>query len=523
MNAKKGATMKRIITAIFAITLCLSIFAGCGNDEPKEETPAAALSVGYGKVDVTPTKSIPLDGYAGKNAAQFRWSTSVEWPFYAICTAFTDAQDNTILIVTLDMLNAFMADAMRSAVSENTGVPKERIMFHCTHNHSGPALREPDPVVTDYLTQLVDGVINAAKAAMEDRKPAQVYTTFARPEGCNTVRHYLIADGSYRARLMGEVNRNEIIGHYGQADNLLQLVKFTREGGKDVVMVNWQGHPPGTEPSTIATSNYPGVLRSYLEKNLDCEAMFILGGSGNLNNNSMIAGEVRHNNYQELGQNLGAAAVEAAANFAPLDIGSILFSEQEVTLSTSAGGSKKAMLSAFSFGDFAMVAVPFEIFDTNAMAVREGSDYKMTFYSSCTNGSNQYLSTPPSFDWVPYAYEATGSGWAKGSAEIVEQTLSGMLDQLFTQRGGEPTEKPAGYVRDPFVPKSDGVTYTVPDPGAGDIYIPVQNGFYSFGLYKNNTVKKLLSKDPELIGQIFKQKEVKLLFDEQNVVVGIAE
>lgn len=516
--------MKKTIALLLSVILCLSLLAGCtGNGEAQENTPAAAFSVGYGKVDVTPAESIPLDGYAGKDHAKYRWSTAQEWPFYAICTAFTDAQDNTILIVTLDMLNAFMADAMRSAVSAETGVPKERIMFHCTHNHSGPALREDAPVVTAYMTQLVGGVIAAAKAAMEDRKPARIYTTFARPEGCNTVRHYLLADGSYRARAIGEVSRNEIIGHYGLADNLLQLVKFTREGGKDVVMVNWQGHPPGTEPSTIATSNYPGVLRSYLEDNLNCEAMFILGGSGNLNNNSVIAGEVRHNDYQELGRNLGAAAVEAAANFTPLDIGNILFTEQQVTLNTSNGGSKKAMLSAFSFGDFAMVAAPFEIFDTNAMAVREDSDYKMTFYSSCTNGSNQYLSTPPSFDWVPYAYEASGSGWEKGSAEIVEETLSGMLDQLFAQRGGEPTEKPAGYVRDPFVPKSDGVVYQVPAPGNLDNYTAVKNDFYVFYLMSGTSMKNMLCRDPELIKQILSKTTVELLFNEQNVVVGIKE
>ena len=521
MNAKKGATMKRIITAIFTIALCLSIFAGCGNDEPKEETPAAALSVGYGKVDVTPTKSIPLDGYAGQDAAKFRWSTSVEWPFYAICTAFTDAQDNTILIVTLDMLNAFMADAMRSAVSENTGVPKERIMFHCTHNHSGPALREPDPVVTDYLTQLVDGVINAAKAAMEDRKPAQVYTTFARPEGCNTVRHYLIADGSYRARAIGEVSRNEIIGHYGQADNLLQLVKFTREGGKDVVMVNWQGHPPGTEPNTIATSNYPGVLRSYLENNLDCEAMFILGGSGNLNNNSVIAGEVRHNNYQELGQNLGAAAVEAAANFAPLDIGSILFLEQEVTLSTSGGGSKKAMLSAFSFGDFAMVAVPFEIFDTNAMAVRDASKFQMTFYSSCSNLSLGYLPTPYAFDFN--AYEARITKFPMGTAEYVQDQMTQMLDKLFADSGYTAKEKAPGYQTPPNDPWTDDVLYMNPTPGSTSTCKEVENGYWQMTLVNGSTAKLFLVLNEEVLQEVIAKEYTKVLFDQSNVIVGVTE
>lgn len=512
--------MKKLLTVLLVLAMVLSLCACAGGGETEGNTNA--LKVGYGKVDVSPEVSLPLEGYQGTSAAEFRWSTTVEMPFYAICVAFTDAQDNTVLLITVDMLNAYMADGMRNGVSGRTGVPKENIMFHCTHNHSGMSVRYDDPAVENYLTQLTVGVLDAADAAMKDRKPARMYSTFARPERVNSVRHYLLADGSYQSYAVGSVPKDQLIGHHSVADNLLQVVKFTREGGKDVVLVNWQGHPPGTDPITIATSNYPGVLRSYLQNNLNCEAVFVLGGSGNLNNSSQIPGEIDHHSYQELGNNLGKAAVEAAANFTEMDVGGVLIKEKMMSLTDRNGGLQKVWLYAISIGDLAMVTAPFEIFDVNAMAVREDSDYRMTVYISCCNGANGYLPTPPSFDWE-ITYESRTTKFPKGTAEIIQTELSGMLSELFAQTGATPDEKPAGYVRDPFEPATDGVIYQVPDPGNVGALTPVKNDFYAFSLLRAGKPKNFLTKDVELGRQILQKDTVKLIFDEQNVVVGIAE
>jgi peptidyl-prolyl cis-trans isomerase B (cyclophilin B) len=133
--------------------------------------------------------------------------------------------------------------------------------------------------------------------------------------------------------------------------------------------------------------------------------------------------------------------------------------EQKMFVDTLNGGKQKVFLNAFTIGDFALVSAPFEIFDTNAMYVREHSPYKMTFYASCTNGSNQYLATSECFDWR-YSYEAFGSIGAKGAAEAVQDQHLVVLNELFgTERTA--TDKPEGYVRAPFVPVSNGVTYQI--------------------------------------------------------------
>ena len=514
--------MKRFIALFLCAVLCLSVFAGCGEEKPAE-TGSGIFQVGYGMADVTPTESIPLDGYAGADSAEYRRSASTEWPLQVVTVAFTDENNNTLLFITLDFLNAYMADSMREAIANETGIPKDHIMFHVTHNHSGPSLRVDHPAIPPYINQLTGSVLNSAKTALADRKPVTgLYTTFARPEGCNTERHYLLADGAYQSYGVGSVPKDQIIGHYGVADNLLQLVKFTREGGKDVVMVNWQGHPPSTNPNTIMTANYPGVLRNYLDQNLGCLSTFVLSGSGNLNNGSQIAGDIRHDDYQELGQNLGAAAVEAAVSFTQRNVGDLQVKEKILQLDTRDGGARKVWLYAISMGDFAFVTAPFEIFDDNAVAVRESSPYAMTMYASCCNGSNGYLPTPPSFGWET-TYESRITEFPDGTAAIVETELKGMLAALASESDYQAVEKPADYYQAEFTPKSDGVTYINFTPDDMTKIKPVENGFYAFQLLNGSKIKNFLAIDEATAKAVMEKTEVKLLLNEQNVVVGIVE
>lgn len=501
--------------------MLIGLLSGCDGGE--EKTQAGVLSVGFGKVDVTPTQSLPLGGYQGDDAPEFRWSTSTEWPFNASCVAFTDANNNTAMIIVLDLINASMAGALRDAVSNECGVPVENIMVHATHNHSGPAITYDAPEITAYISQTTNGVLAAARAAMSSRSPVTgMYTTHARPEGHNSERHYLLADGSYQSYGVGSVPKDQLIGHYGVADNLLQLVKFTREEGKDVVLVNWQGHPPGTDPNTIATANYPAVLCNYLDNNLDCQSLFLLGGSGNLNNNSQILGEILHEDYVELGEALGKAGVEAAKNFTQRNLSDIYTKEKMLQLDKRDYGAAKVWVYAFAIGDFAFVTAPFEIFDDNAVAVRENSPYAMTMYISCCNGSNGYLPTPPSFGWK-ITYESRTTSFPMGTAEIVQDELIGMISEIADASSYQAAEKAEGYYQAEFVHTTDDVTYLNAQPGKTDNYNAVENDFFAFQLLSGAKIKNFLCKDEALVKQILEQTQVKLVFNEQNVVVGIAE
>ena len=70
---------------------------------------------------------------------------------------------------------------------------------------------------------------------------------------------------------------------------------------------------------------------------------------------------------------------------------------------------------------------------------------------------------------------------------------------------------------------TDGVTYVNPTPGAASNIKAVANGFYQVCLYKNGTeMKIMLAKDQATAEAVMALESMQLLFDEQNVIIGIA-
>ena len=509
---------------MIAILLSLLMTLGLVACAEKDAAVAEGLSVGYAIADINPTTSMALDGYSGLNSPKNRRSGPTEWPLQAVVTAITDAKGQTVMIVALDLLNAYMADGMRDVIAGETGIPKSNIIFHCTHNHSGVSTRVDVPGLGNYIAGMTDNILAAAREAMADRKPVtEVSTGFTRVEGCNFVRHYLLTSGRYVTGTTATLeNGEQFYGHYGQPDNLLQMVKFSREGAKAVVLVNWQAHPCAKIDMSIVTTDYPGVMRAYMAENMDCLPLFIQGGAGNLGGSSLVptvTPRASSADYQNMGRTLGAEA--AAVVFTPIKDGDIYIKEQSMLLDNLDGGATKIFVTALSIGEFAMITAPFEIFDTNAMYVKENSPYKMTFYTSCANGSNSYLSTPPSYEWKN-SYEAGKGLWSVGTAEILQDAQLTMLTELFATTGQGAIQKPDGYVRSEFVPVSDGVTYQIMGTGYKEMLTACENGFYSFKVKNEKGITRtLLAKNEELANEIIMLPSAQFIFDEQSVIVDI--
>ena len=510
--------MKRLFVLVLSLLMLLSLFAGCGGSGSEQggKDTAGTFSVGYGAADISPEKPVYLRGYGEpKNE---RMSTGVAERLYATCVSIQDASGNQALLISLDLLGSDRAaiQPLREQIAEKYGIPFDNIMVCCSHNHSGPDMSD-----TVYRALMTERTLEAVEQAMTSFKPATMEIAFSRPEGFNFNRHYLLSDGTYMGEAVGTIPKDQVYGHFAKADNLLQLVRFNREGDKPVVLMNWQGHPRSTEPNshTTSTPNYPGVMRSTVEKGLDCYGAFFLSGSGNMNNNSQIKAEVHHANYIELGEGLGQEAIKAAENFEQVNTGDIQVAATYLDVS-GVENTAGAPYYAMSFGDVAFAFAPNEIFDTNAMAVKDNSKFKMTFYSSCSNESHGYLPTDPSFDWVHH-YEVRITKYPKGTALVVQNMLSGLLDQCFEASGNEEAPKKEGYVTPEFVPTSNGVVYTNPAAGDTTAYTKVSNGFCQFVMLEGTTVKRFLALNEEVAQEVLAHATGKLLLNEQGVVVGI--
>ncbi|MBR4864825.1 MAG: neutral/alkaline non-lysosomal ceramidase N-terminal domain-containing protein [Oscillospiraceae bacterium] len=511
--------MRRIISFLLVAVLCMGLF-GCG--ETKQTKVSETFCVGYAKADITPIDPVPLGGYGDHEE---RISKGFLETLYATCVAFSDAEGEKLLLISVDLSGCRdeVFTPLRKQIAEENGIPVSHVLFTASHSHSSPHLPS---VSKSYISMIQKNIASGATAALADLAPATMETGFDRVDRLNTNRHYLLTNGKYQGREVGTLPKSEIVGHYDKADNLLQVVKFTRAGEKKpVVLVNWTGHPTGmkNEKYYYASPNYIGVLRTTLEQSHGCEVSFVLSGSGNVNNGSQFSADLDYDagDYITLGQTLGKHAGEILdSKLSSGKADNIILSENLFQAKDKSGINQEVPLYAFSVGDWACVTAPFEIFDTNAVAVRDASDFAMTFYASCSNNAMGYLPTPASFDWE-ITYEAEITKFPKGMAETVQQQLTDQLAEIFAKSGNEKTEKREGYLSTPFVPQSDGLVYQNPAPGNWAQCMEVNNGFYSIVLLTGSSFKTMLCLDKSVAEKVVAAGTMQLVFNEQSVIVDV--
>ena len=125
-----------------------------------------SFKAGFGRVNITPSYSVPLAGYGNTLT---RMSTGFASYLYVTCVAVTDANDQTVLLFSCDLIGLadYYAAELRTAISAATGVPSENIMLACTHTHSGPDIRDTVTREHPYYAFFREQLVKAAAEAMD--------------------------------------------------------------------------------------------------------------------------------------------------------------------------------------------------------------------------------------------------------------------------------------------------------------------------------------------------------------------
>lgn len=460
----------------------------------------AQILVGFGRRDITPSETgIPMGGYGN---SENRLSETIDtYRLYYTCIAITDEKDETLLIFTADVISPSTkwAPQAREAVSAATGVPVDNIVIACTHQHSSPdSSLDGYEAVAQWNEDMVTWAVEAAQDALADRSPAQMSVASTTTNKLNFVRHYILSDGQYA----GDNHNHMIEGttweqHATEADNEMQMLKFTRETGKDIWLVNWQTHPhrAGGGTKYLMTSDVVGVFRDEMETALDCYFAYFSGASGNINTVSRVSGNNITKDYIETGQALAATALAAQNSFTSVDVGLVgatkltfngklkTYSDSEIasaqqvwdkwsTVCSVNEGSHRygktncpectvpfgmsltplmyspfhanAILTwntylrnmdtrsfdiwALSVGDIGFAVVPYEMFDTNGLYVKENSPFDMTFVLTQANYANGYIPSAAAYEYG--CYEADTTKYVSGSGEILADMFVDMLTEL---------------------------------------------------------------------------------------------
>ena len=433
------------------------------------------IKVGYCRECFSPDKPVNMNSKKiGETVAEDIYTTAL----------YLEQGQTRVLIIGMDVRNVYtyFSDAVRPMICEATGVPVENIILHTPHNHSSPdCSAQNNPTIMDWRERIgFPAIVKAAVNAVKEAKPVTgMEGGEAVSERVSFVRRYLMADGNWFA--IGNGSKVEKVQHETDADLLLRAVRITREGGKDIILVNYQTHAAGglSRRPTEINPDFVGALRDTLEAAGDCYAMYMQGACGNTNYGTLIKEEkhLRPESYEQVGVSLAKTAREALANAKPMDFshlqvvattltctvnhstdhlaetcrviqdqedpekrkemcreaGVCSFAEPGMIIRRSGFAETEEMpLAAVALGDLGMGFFPFEMFDTNGKQMRDGSCFPMSFPCGY---SLTYLGYMPSCTAAPHGgYEVFMCRYVHGTGEQVVLKLLAMLRELKNQR-----------------------------------------------------------------------------------------
>ena len=403
------------------------------------------LKAGHAKTDITPTIPVPLGGYGNTH---LRIHETVETPICAVCVAISDG-DNTILIYHLDLvgLPEAVVTACKKGIFEATGIPEDNILLNVTHTHAAPDLNSELDSIKEYTVQLQNAIISIAPLAVADLEDADLQIGAKKLENLNFVRRYLLSDGSYGGDNFGDFENNTILAHETEADNLMQVVRLVRQQKKDILLVNWQGHPHlmGGFKKTALTADIIGKFRAKTEKAHDALFAFCQGCGGNINSHSRIPSEGYFKNPEAISDALEAGLTQILGTMRPVKSGPVkasteifcapinhafdsrvedaqkvldywkgktgkeaspfarslgfnsVYHANAVITRSKMADSLSYRIGAVSFGDVCIVWAPNELFDATGLFLKSVLPYEMTFACGYTNGRYGYMPTMRAF------------------------------------------------------------------------------------------------------------------------------
>ena len=450
------------------------------------------LQAGFARVDITPPLGIPMAGYFDP---QNRLAKNVKDPLEISALAVSDGERTAILFsVDLLMIYKNIAEPIRRRVAEVTGVPYDALFIACTHTHTGPNLvasvftGEAKEKVERYLELLADRFCDAAVLALADRKPALMGYAVSELKNVAFIRRFRMKNGTVRtnpARF-----DPEIIEPAGKVDEQVNVLRFIREGGKEIIIGNFGVHACCMKGIHEFSADFPRFTRQTIEAALPAHCIFFSGAEGDVNHYNPFA-EPKNENPFEQAHNLSDAGYNFsdqnnAAYIGRAVAGSMLqvygdvkwaedpvvqFGEQmctaffnkperseipwaeELIARKNAGENVKetypphslarAMrilrhqnspetdelpVTAVRIGPAAFVGIPGEPFTQIGVQLKANSPYAITLPCALTNGGEGYY--PMAEDYAGKSYEAISSNFKAGTAEALVATGTELLHKL---------------------------------------------------------------------------------------------
>lgn len=470
--------MQKIICTFLIIVLILPLVA-CGGSQAVQSTvnspaPTATAPIaqncfkaGFGYANITPTQDgLPMAGYSDGRKSE-GYMTYLE----ARAVAVRDENGEILLFVTADIsfIRRKFGTMVMEKITEQLGIPEDHIILSGTHTHGSIDTEAGDQKgVAEYNAMASDGMVEAARLAIADLKPAKLYVGTAITEGLNFVRRYWMDDGSFTSDNFPGTGTT-VVTHETEPDCEMVMMRFVREGGKDILVSNFQAHPHLEGKFTSVSAETVGAIRDALETEFDVHSLHWQGAAGNLNSKSRIPGETRTQDRKEYAQLMIGYVKEVWDDMRPVSTGPIQVVSRDyeaiidhsrqhllpqaqqvmayyneghtaeeckplanslglvsyhqamrIVWNAENGYSFDAELIAWSFGDVSGIVTEYELFDTAGMFIKDNSPFEQTFIIG--------YAYPGTGSYIPTAEGFANGGYERDSCRYVSGTLEEMCE-----------------------------------------------------------------------------------------------
>ena len=443
------------------------------------------LKVGFSRVDITPPLGIAINGYFIPRNAE-----KILDPLQINAIALSDGQRKTVLMAADNLgINQKLLQPMLEAVCAAAGLPAEAVYIHATHSHTAGAI---SPMLEgeenlEYRELLKNKLAEAAVAALEDLKPARMGWGIGQAPRVAFVRRFRMKDGSVRTN--PGTNHPDILAPIGQVDERVNILRFDREGGNTIVLMNFGNHPDTVGGCNIS-ADWPGFARAAVEQALPgTNAVLFNGAQGDVNHINVhpVGGEMNdltrdfddvdrgYGHARYIGRVIAGAVLQTYDKVSWVEdttlrcvkktvkIPSNMPDEKDLPqareyaalheagrddqipytgmmLTTVVAESLRMLrlehgpesfempLSAIAIGNVALIGIAGEPFTGIGRALKEAEGWELVLPTCCTNGYEGYFPMQDAYD--EGGYEARSSNFRAGVAEQLITEGKALLDSL---------------------------------------------------------------------------------------------
>lgn len=443
-----------------------------------------AFQVGYAEVNINPPLGIFVHGYYIDRFAKGFLDDLLASAMALRCG------EKTVLMLAVDncLIKTHIADGYRRSIAEATGVAAENIFLCASHTHTGPELGDGYEDSKQYTAFLGSRLCDAATLALADLKNAKMGFIYGwAPERVAYIRRYKMKDGS--TWTCPPINDPNIDHPIGTLDQRVNVLRFDREGGETVVLVNYGVHAD-TVNGEMISSDWPGWMRRTLEKALDgVKCMFFPGAEGDVGSThvnptggDMNDTEISFDNEMKspgmarfVGRALAGTVLQVYDKAAYVDVDSIDCVRKTLKIPTNmpkpedlplahkykelhdAGRDDlipytamelttvvaealrmcelehgpefiELTLTGIRIGNVALVGIPGEPFTDVGIRIKEAEGWDLILPCALTNGYQGYFPMQSAFD--EGGYEARTSQYAAGVAERIIAGGKELLEEM---------------------------------------------------------------------------------------------